>query len=156
MEGKGALTVSTKSGIDSSFVEITFADTGRGMSADELEREKEVQIAGIRSRKDDLLKSASLAMRRTLFGEAGYGLDSLGSEESAAKVSVAGLKAFQQKLTVPNNCVLAVFGDIKAGELKAAVEKALAGWKRGPQSEVRSQRENTEQRRVRCGEELDN
>ena len=96
--------------------------------ADELEREKEIQIAGIRSRKDELLKSASLAMRRALFGEAGYGLDSLGSEESAAKVSVAGLKEFHQKLVVPNNCVLAIFGDVKATEIKAAVEKTFGRW----------------------------
>ena len=98
--------------------------------ADELEREKEIQIAGIRSRKDELLKSASLAMRRAMFGDAGYGLDSLGSEESAAKVSVADLKSFHQKLTVPNNCVLAIFGDVKTADLKAAVEKAFAGWKK--------------------------
>ena len=97
--------------------------------ADELEREKEIQIAGIRSRKDELLKSASLAMRRAMFGEAGYGLDSLGSEESAGRVSVADLKSFHQKLTVPNNCVLAVFGDVRTADLKAAVEKAFAGWK---------------------------
>ena len=100
--------------------------------ADELEREKEIQIAGIRSRKDELLKSASLAMRRALFGDTGYGLDSLGTEESAAKVSVAGLKSFHQKLTVPNNCVMAIFGDVKVGEVKAAVEKAFAGWKANP------------------------
>jgi zinc protease len=97
--------------------------------ADELEREKEIQIAGIRSRKDELLKSASLAMRRALFGDTGYGLDSLGSEESAGKVSVAGLKSFHQKLTVPNNCVLAIFGDVRAGNVKFAVEKAFGGWK---------------------------
>jgi zinc protease len=97
--------------------------------ADELEREKEIQIAGIRSRKDELLKSASLAMRQALFGDTGYGLDSLGSEESAAQVSVAGLKAFHQKLTVPNNCVLAIFGAVNPGELKTAVENAFAGWK---------------------------
>ena len=97
--------------------------------ADELEREKEIQIAGIRSRKDELLKSASLAMRRALFGDTDYGLDSLGSEESAGKVSVAGLKSFHQKLTVPNNCVLAVFGDVRAGNVKFAVEKAFGGWK---------------------------
>jgi zinc protease len=97
--------------------------------ADELEREKEIQIAGIRSRKDELLKSASLAMRRALFGDTGYGLDSLGSEESAGKVSVAGLKLFHQKLTVPNNCVLAIFGDVRAGNVKFAVEKAFGGWK---------------------------
>jgi zinc protease len=98
--------------------------------ADELEREKEIQIAGIRSRKDELLKSASLAMRRAMFGEAGYGLDSLGSEESAAKVSVSGLKSFHQKLTVPNNCVLAVFGDVKTAELNAAVEQVFGSWKK--------------------------
>ena len=97
--------------------------------ADELEREKEIQIAGIRSRKDELLKSASLAMRRALFGDTDYGLDSLGSEESAGKVSVAGLKSFHQKLTVPNNCVLAIFGDVRAGNVKFAVEKAFGGWK---------------------------
>ena len=50
--------------------------------ANELDREREVQIAGIRARKDDLLKSASLAMRRGLFGNTGYGLDTLGTEES--------------------------------------------------------------------------
>jgi len=99
--------------------------------ADELEREKEIQIAGIRSRKDDLLKSASMAMRRTLFGNRGYGLDSLGTEETVGKVSVAGLKSFHRRLAVPNNCVLAIYGDVKTDDLKAAVEKAFGNWKAG-------------------------
>jgi len=102
--------------------------------ADELEREKEIQIAGIRSRKDELLKSASLAMRHALFGATGYGLDSLGTEETVEKISVAGLKAFHQKLTVPNNCVLAIFGDVKTGEVKAAVATAFDAWKASPVS----------------------
>ncbi|MGA2869762.1 MAG: pitrilysin family protein, partial [Verrucomicrobiota bacterium] len=97
--------------------------------ADELEREKEIQIAGIRSRKDELLKSASLAMRRAMFGESGYGLDSLGSEESVAKISVAGLRSFHQKLTTPDNCVLAIYGDVKMKDVRDAVEKAFSGWK---------------------------
>jgi zinc protease len=99
--------------------------------AAELEREREVQIAGIRARKDDLLKSASLGMRRALFGDAGYGLDSLGSEDSVAKTSVADLKAFHRKLVAPDNCVLAIYGDVKAMEVKAAVQKAFAGWRAG-------------------------
>ena len=99
--------------------------------ADELEREKEVQIAGIRSRKDDLLKSASLAMRRALFGSAGYGLDSLGTEETAGKVSVATLKSFHQRLAVPNNCVLAIYGDVKTADVKEAVTKVFGKWKAG-------------------------
>ena len=115
--------------------------------ADELEREKEIQSAGIRSRKDDLLKSASLAMRRALFGDGGYGLDSLGTEESVAQVSVAGLKSFHHRLVVPNNCVLAIFGDVKTAEVKAAVEKAFGKWKGGegvqkPKSEIRNPKGN--------------
>ncbi len=97
--------------------------------ADELEREREVQIAGIQSRRDDLLKSCSLAMRRVLFGTKSFGLDPIGTESSVEKISVADLKAFHQKLAVPNNCVLAIFGDVKLAEVKAAVEKAFGGWK---------------------------
>jgi len=97
--------------------------------ADELEREREVQIAGIQSRRDDLLKSASLAMRRGLFGAATFGLDPSGSEESVAKISVADLKAFHHRMTVPNNCVMAIFGDVKAADVKEAVKKAFADWK---------------------------
>ncbi len=100
--------------------------------ADELEREKEIQIAGIRSRRDELLKSASLAMRRALFGETGYGLDSLGSEATVAKIAVNDLQAFHQNLAVPNNCVLAIFGDVQTDAVQAAVEKAFVGWQTGP------------------------
>lgn len=99
--------------------------------ANELEREREIQIASIAARKDDLLKSAGAAMRRALFGDGGYGLDPLGNEETVGKISVADLKAFHQKLAVPNNCVLAIYGDVDVAATKAAVEKAFGDWRRG-------------------------
>jgi zinc protease len=99
--------------------------------ADELEREKELQAAGIRSRRDDLLKSASQAMRRRLFGNSGYGLDSMGTEETVATATVELLKSFHEKLAVPNNCVLAIYGDVKVAEVRAAVEKYFGGWQAG-------------------------
>ena len=99
-----------------------------------LEREQQVQIAGIRSQKDDLLKSASKAMRRVLFGENGYGLDVLGTEESVQKTKPADLKTFHAQLTTPNNCVLAIYGDVKTAEVKTAVKKAFAAWKSGASS----------------------
>ncbi len=100
--------------------------------ANEIEREREVQIAGIRARKDDLLKSASLAMRRALFGNTGYGMDTLGSEESISSITTVSLNSFYQKLAVPNNCVLAIFGDVDPANVKAAVEKAFSNWGRNP------------------------
>ena len=116
--------------------------------ADELEREKEIQAAGIRSRRDDLLKSASLAMRRTLFGDTGYGLDTLGTEETVAGVAVAGLKAFHQRLAVPNNCVLSIFGDVQPAAVRAAVEKAFGQWPTGAgvQPPARHPSQSTQQR----------
>jgi zinc protease len=97
--------------------------------AEALERERQIQLAGIKAQKDDLLRSASKAMRQALFGNAGYGFDSLGNEETVGKVQASDLKNFYSRLSVPNNCVLAVFGDVKADQVKAAVEKAFAGWK---------------------------
>jgi len=106
----------------------------------ELEREREVQIAGIYAQKDDLLKSASLAMRRALFGGSGYGLDSLGTEEAVKKLQADNLKSFHEQLVTPDNCVLAIYGDVKTDEVKAAVEKAFANWKPGRKSVVSSQK----------------
>ena len=99
--------------------------------ANELEREREIQIASIAARKDDLLKSAGAAMRRALFGESGFGLDPLGGEETVQRLSAADLKAFHQRLTVPNNCVLAIYGDIDISAAKAAVDRTFGSWKRG-------------------------
>jgi zinc protease len=99
--------------------------------ADALEREREVQIADIYADKDNLLKSASLAMRRSLFGNIGYGLDSTGMEEAVAKLKAAGLKSYHKKLATPNNCVLAIYGDVETAEVKSAVEKHFGGWKSG-------------------------
>jgi zinc protease len=103
--------------------------------ADALEREREVQIADIQAQKDNLLKSASLAMRRALFGSIGYGLDSTGMEETVAKLKAGGLKSFHKKLATPNNCVLAIFGDVKTAAVKSAVETAFGGWKSGKKFE---------------------
>ena len=96
-----------------------------------LEREQQIQIAGIRSQKDELLKSAFKLARRAMFGDAGYGLDALGTEENVPKLTPANLRAFHKSLVTPNNCVLAIYGDVKAVKVKAAVQKAFAMWRSG-------------------------
>ena len=96
--------------------------------AAQLEREREVQIAGIRGNKDELLKSAFKAMRAELFGNIGYGLDSLGTEETLARLDSATVTAFYKKLATPSNCVIAIYGDVNTAETKAAIEKAFSSW----------------------------
>lgn len=93
-----------------------------------LEREREVQMAAVRAQRDHLLQSTFKAMRRTLFGERGYGLDTLGSEESLGSLAAQHLKSLHTELVRPNNGVLAVFGDVQAEAVYGAVKKAFVGW----------------------------
>jgi zinc protease len=103
------------------------------LPAGPLERERQIQLANIRAQKDELLASAFRLMRKNFFGDHGYGLHIQGAEASVQRISVADLRQFHRALLVPNNCVLAVFGDVAAARVRAAVGKAFAGWKRGPE-----------------------
>jgi zinc protease len=99
---------------------------------DALEREREIQLADIKSLKDNLLASASRLMREGLFGRTSYGLTTNGTESSVQHIRLGDLRTFHQTRVVPNNCVLAIFGDVTAKAVKAAVEQKLGAWKKGP------------------------
>lgn len=95
---------------------------------EDLVREREMQLAAIRARRDQLLQSCSSLMRRTLFGLSGYGFDATGTEDSVAQLDATKLRSFYEQVIAPSNCVLAIFGDVKAPEILAAVEQAFGGW----------------------------
>jgi zinc protease len=126
-------------GVNAEVLSDDFA-TGLGLLADvllnptfpeaSLEREREVQLAALRSQRDHLLQSASKAMRRTLFGDSGYGLDALGTEPSLTRVRVQDLKEFHGRHASPENCVLAIYGDVNAAAVRSAVEQSFKAWKR--------------------------
>jgi zinc protease len=105
-----------------------------GFPAPALERERDVQLAGIRAQKDHLLQSAGRAMRKVLFSNQGYGLDLLGTETSVSQITVADVQAFHRTLAMPNNCVLAVYGDIDPQAVRSAVTQAFASWPVSPSS----------------------
>jgi zinc protease len=96
-----------------------------------LELERQMQLASIKSLKDHVLQSGSRAMRRALFGDYGYGLDINGSESSVAQIQVADLQACHRQLVVPNNCVLAIYGDVNTNEVLHAVENTFGSWNPG-------------------------
>ena len=82
------------------------------------ERERRIQLELIRAQKDQLLQCCGQAMRRGLFGAAGYGLDPAGSEESVKALPLSALSAFYKTMVVPNNCVMAIFGDVRTAALQ--------------------------------------
>jgi zinc protease len=70
-------------------------------------------------------------MRRALFGDPATA-STRSARRNGPKFPAGDLKSFHQKRLVPNNCVLAIYGDVKADEVKAAVEKALRTGNRVP------------------------
>ena len=96
-----------------------------------LERERIAQLASIRSQRDQLLQCAFKAMRRGLFGENSYGLDSLGTEVTVRGFQTLDLIRYHQRMTIPNNAVISVFGDVQTEAVRGAVEAATQGWKSG-------------------------
>ena len=98
--------------------------------AEPFERERRIQLEFIRAQRDHLLQSCGQAMRRALYGPAGYGLDCSGTQESVQAATLPRLAAFHNRLVVPNNCVLAVFGDIRAAQARAAIQKFLGRWEK--------------------------
>lgn len=99
---------------------------------DALEREREVQLAAIKAQRDQVLPTAFRAMRRTLFGNQGYGLDLLGEEATVARFTPDDLRACHAALVRPDQAVFAIYGDIEADAVRAAVEAALGDWPRRP------------------------
>jgi zinc protease len=71
-------------------------------------------------------------MRRALYGEHTYGLDAQGSEESVHSITTADLRAFYDALVRPNNCVLAIYGDVQTAAVHQAVQAQLGSWQPAP------------------------
>jgi zinc protease len=101
---------------------------------DALALEREMQMATIKAMRDQVLQCASQSMRRALFGTSGYGLDLHGTESSIPAVSVPALQAAHQRLVAPNNCVLAIFGDINSDQITKLVERSVSDWRARDQS----------------------
>ncbi|MEN9572627.1 MAG: hypothetical protein RL514_482 [Verrucomicrobiota bacterium] len=95
----------------------------------ELERERAIQLGNLRHQRDELLSSCFKLMKRTLYGDTAYGLDSLGTEETVKAMQVSALAALHQQLVTPDNCVLAIYGAVETKKVEAAVKKAFGKWK---------------------------
>jgi zinc protease len=97
----------------------------------ELERERGIQIAGIRSQRDQMLQSAFRAMRRALFGQRGYGLDALGDETTVSALTREALLDVFQRFAAPRNSVLAIYGDVDTAHVRTVVSQTFGSWQGG-------------------------
>ena len=87
--------------------------------SEEIEREKEDQIAAIKAEDEQITTIARHAMRRAVFGDHPYGLRSNGTAESVAALTRQQLLAFRDTCVTAKNGVLAIFGDVSPEDVRA-------------------------------------
>jgi len=95
------------------------------MPEKEVELEKETQLAGLKAEEEQVNTVARNLLRANLFGSHPYGLRANGSPESVSRLTRKDLLDFYSKYTVGRNAVIAVFGDVKAAEVKSLIESTL-------------------------------
>ncbi len=96
-----------------------------------VEREKQVQIAGIKQEDEELTAVARNILRQALFTDHPYALRANGLAGSVGKLTQKDLIAFRDKYLVAKNGVISVFGNVNAGEVKQLFEQALGKMKPG-------------------------
>jgi zinc protease len=94
-------------------------------------REKEVQIAGIKQEEEQLTTVARNIMRQALFHDHPYALRANGAVQSVQRLTPKDLLEFRDRYVVGKNCVISVFGNVNAAEVKQLFEAALAAMKPG-------------------------
>lgn len=94
-------------------------------------REKESLLAAQKAEKEQVTAVARDLLRSTLFPNHPYGIPTSGTPESIAAANRAQLVAYHKQYCVGTNGVIAVFGDVKAEEVYALIEKQLATLPKG-------------------------
>lgn len=97
----------------------------------ELERERGQLRSALRVMQADPDYVATAVLKRLIYGRHPYGLPGAGTAVSVDRITRDDLVAFHRSYFVPNNCLLALAGDIAPDEAFAAAERAFGGWARG-------------------------
>jgi zinc protease len=96
-----------------------------GFKENTTQRERDAQIAYLKSLEDDILDYGRLAMRRHFFGEHPFADHPCGSIETTAAIACDDLRQLRKSLLVGPNAVLVVAGDFNPGDVLPQLESLL-------------------------------
>jgi zinc protease len=98
-----------------------------GLRDADIERKRAEQVAQIKAAEEQPGYTAELAFTQELFGDSPYGHLDAGSAESAGKLTIDDVRNFYRDYYKLGSAVIAVAGDVNGDEIKASLEKELAG-----------------------------
>jgi len=138
----GGLT--TGAARDLSFANVTVMadslDLGVGLLADvvrrpafaaeELDRQRTQAVSALRVNYQDPEYVADVVFDRLVFGAHPYGFPTAGTPSSVEALTRDDLVQFHGRYYAPNNCILAIVGDVTVEQAMAAVNSAFGDWSR--------------------------
>ncbi len=92
---------------------------------EELQQQKQLQLAALQARSDDVDAYASDMLTQLLFRSYPYRFPTMGTKESVARVTRQQLLNFYERLLQPQNAIMAVFGDVEPEQTQKLVAKML-------------------------------
>ncbi|HKQ56933.1 MAG TPA: pitrilysin family protein [Candidatus Eisenbacteria bacterium] len=95
----------------------------------EFSRKKDEAIGEIASQLDDPATVATQELGPFLLGSSPLAHPALGWKKTVSAITRDDVTRFHAQFVRPDNAMLAVVGDVDPQEVKAALEKAFAGWK---------------------------
>jgi len=113
--------------------------TAPSFNNDAIEREKKLLINAIQESEMDPASLAFKKLRAALFGDSGYGLNALGTEESVNNLFRLSLVAHHKAYFNASNTTLSIFGDIDTKQVIELAEKHLSKIPTGKRAEVVTQ-----------------
>jgi zinc protease len=98
---------------------------------EEIEKQREDTLLAIKRIDESWEREVTRLFHRNFFVQHPYRNDLVGTEESVSRYSRKDLVEFYRRLVMPNNMVLAVFGDIDMQGVARSVERRFGHLKRG-------------------------
>jgi len=96
---------------------------------EEMEKVKENMRVAIRARDDDIFQFTAHVLKETLFLTHPFRLEEGGTIETIDRITRDDIKNYYERLAVPGNMVLSVFGDIAADDVLKDIQKGLGALK---------------------------
>lgn len=96
---------------------------------EELEKERQDTLLALKRSREDWQRELILIFHSHYFSKHPYKRNILGTESSVERITRREILNFYKKMVVPQNSVLAVYGDVDPADVKKLLVKKLSNWK---------------------------
>ncbi len=115
-----------------------FADVVRNpvFPDSEIEKQRKDVLLAIKKLDENWQSEIIRLFKRHYFHKHPYRNDLLGTTQSIKALTKADIKNFYRSLVMPNNAVIAIFGDVTKENALKAIKKYFGNWKKGKLPEI--------------------